>query len=1252
MARSLPVILLSALLLALLGCGSGGKQSAQLMPGPGDAADSLAGEPGGLRSDPGAFPLAGEATLLAGARTVPDPTAEQPLPRLAAQAGVDFAANRFIAILENSPQANAMAPYMGNGVDGTADMLRASDNQPLVQHPYFRRVSSNLASHYGLDVFGRVFYKDVNFVVLELPEVESVADLDRMMLRVLNENRGLVREVCYDTYLKALGSVDAKGQQVPQELVDGLIRSMPGRPRDAAPAPSRRVSTPPNDPMHLNRNGSNGGTWANWRVGAFDTYNDGTAWTGCYGTTVGSSSVLVSVLDTGCRVTHEDLVGNVIVASTTPPYNAPGILTDVINKDNDPADGHGHGTNCCGCVGAVGNNAKGLSGMCQTVKILPIKVLSDGGSGSDSQVSEGILLADYLGANILSLSLGGPFADRTTQLAVKQCHADGRLVVIAAGNENTSAPSYPGYYPEALCVGATTLVNGSGNQDFSHTVDTNGDTTADSLPITGRFDARASFSNYGAWVDIAAPGVEVRTTSRASDTSYTAATAGTSFACPYTAGCAALLWSHMGAAANAGKVRGLLQSSATSIATNNNTANPKCFIDNSSNGTVGFCNVKAAIDLYNTSPGAGPTITWDNPAANSTVSGTVEIRVAVSGGSGTTTKVEFYTATRHLGTVTAPSGGFYRLNWNTVFEFNRRMDLNARAYDNKGNIITSTIQVTPNNAHVLPNWSENVSGTANNALPSGWSILDGNQGSGNTVWGADDSQGSAALPSLHSSGTTADFAAQSNDWLFAPIIDLRGKATASLSFNFFYRRSSADIWFLYTVDDANYFVEYISTGNANYPTEGVWGTRTVNLNFLAGREVRLMWVIQRDGGGGSGGSGLWIDDISVTSGSGTPPTISITAPANGATVSGMVTTNVTLSDDVVQLRVEAIPPALGTFSFNSIPDNDPGSGNKTFSFKWDSRHTWNGPCLFTVYALDDEDGDTIADDLMAQQSISLTVNNANKSLNWYEGFESITTLGGTTGGGNNFDGDWYLWGGGASTWRINTVSPHAGSKTAKFGPADGSNYGANEFDQLYSPMVSCPSAVHPYLRFFHKLDVEGTGAGGDMAKLYIVRYLGIDDTEVPMAEYRADSSPAGSWVEQSFDLSKFKSTPFRFNLLFDSDGDGNAGAGWFIDSFEVLDANPSITNLTPNRAVNGSSITINGSNFGGVQGSSTVTFQKDGGGTVNATVTSWTNTVLTVTVPANAAKGNVTVSVLGFSSNGVQFTPILAPPSLDGLGQL
>ncbi len=1247
MARTFPAFVLSLLLLALLGCGGGSGSQLQQFPAQQPSADQDSDLPAGLRSDPGAIPVPGTAGLLGGARAVPDADAEVPAPRRTAQAGVDFASNRFIAILENQPEPDAMAPYMGNGTDGGADLLRASDNAPLVQHPFFRRISSNLAAAYGLSIYGRVFYKDVNFVVLELPSVETAADLDAIMLKVLGENRGLVREVCYDMFAEAVGAVDGNGRKLSQAEVDGIVARRPDAAEQQLRGAIRRVSTPPNDPMHLNRNGTNGGTWANWRVGAFDTYNDGTAWTGCYGSTVGSSNVLVSVLDTGCRVTHEDLVGNVIVASTTPPYNAPGILTDVVNKDNDPADGHGHGTNCCGCVGAVGNNAKGLSGMCQTVKILPIKVLSDGGGGSDSQIAEGMLLADYLGANILSLSIGGPFADRTTQLAVKQCDSDGRLVVIAAGNENTSAPSYPGYYNETFCVGATTLVNSGGNQDFSHTVDTNGDAVADSLPITGRFDARASFSNYGAWVDIAAPGVEVRTTSRASDTSYTAATAGTSFSCPYTAGCSALLWSYLGANATASKVRGLLQSSATSIATNNNTANPKCFIDNSSNGTVGFCNVKAAIDLYNTSPGGGPTLSWDNPVNNATVSGVVEIRVAVSGGSGTVSKIEFFTPTRHLGTVTTPSGGFYRLNWDTSFEFNRKFTLSARAFDNKGNIVLSTIQVTPNNAHLVPNWTESMTGVANNALPAGWTMLDGNQGSGNTFWGADDGTGSAGAPSLHSSGTTADFAAQSNDWVFAPIIDLRGKASASLSFNLRYRHSNAALYFLYTIDDSSYF-------GAGYGSAGLvdWAPQTFDLSFLAGHEVRLMWILQRDGGGGSSGSGMWIDDVSVTSASGTPPTLSITAPANGATVSGMVTTNVTVSDDVVQLRVEAVPPVLGTVTYSSIPDNDPGSGNKTFSFKWDSRHTWNGPCLFTVYALDDEDGDSTADDLMAQQSISLTVNNAHKTPNWYEGFESISTLGGTTGGGNNFDGDWYLWGGGASTWRINTASPHSGTKTAKMGPADTSNYGANEFDQLYSPTVSCPSAVHPYLRFFHKLDVEGTGAGGDVAKLLLVRYLGIDDTEVPLAEYRADTTPSGSWVEQSFDLSKYKAAPFRFNLLFDSDGDSNAGAGWFVDSFEVLDANPSITNITPNRGTLGSTVTINGSNFGSVQGSSTVTFQKDGGGTVNANVTNWTNSALTVTVPATAAKGNVTVTVLGFSSNAVPFTVILGPPNLGGLGQL
>ncbi|MCD6119410.1 S8 family serine peptidase [bacterium] len=1189
--------------------------------------------PSGCESgDAGTTPIPGAPTLMEGAKNAPNPDIPSPLPRETAQAGIDFASNRFVVIFENSPTPEALAQYLSNeiGGGGDADAVLATDNAPLVDHPYYRKVSANLAEKYGLEILTRVFYKDVNYVALA-GDFATVGDLDKTMLKVLRENKGLVREVCYDVYLHAisdLGDYKVYDDTAAEKPISELSYYSPSRtpapggfkfmPRFLTGDVARTPSAAPNDPMHLNKSGPDGGTWANWRTRAVDEFEGSD---GAWKKSIGSSNVIVAVCDTGVRYTHEDLVDNTINPTTDPPYNGPGILTDVINKDNNPMDDHWHGTACSGCVGARGNNAKGLAGMSQIVTILPIKVLSGGGSGSDSQVAEGMLLADYLGANILSLSLGGPFPDRTTQLATEQCWDDGRLVVIAAGNENTDAPHYPGYYPDALSVGATTLVNGSNNQDFS--------LVGGELPVAGRFDARASFSNYGDWVDIAAPGIRVRSTFISSDSAYITNTAGTSFACPYVAGCAALLWAYIseqGGTPTNVLVRQLLQGSGTDM-TLCNGSNPKGFKDNTSNGLVKFCNVRAGMDLYDAGGSGGTAnITWDNPVNNDTVTGTEEIRVSVSGNTGDIIKVEFETPTRHLGSTDTLDSGFYKLDWDTAFEFNKPVDLTATVWDDDGNRYASTITVTPSNTHETVAFLEDFTGVADNAIPTGWYLFDGNKGTGSTKWGADTAQFADAEPSMHSSGTTTNYAASSNDWLYAPIIDLSDQAAAELAFQRRYQMGSGDeSYVLITPDDMTYWGDIFQSTSLKD-----WAEYDFDLSQFAGREVRILWVLQANGSGQS--VGFWLDDVAVTGTSGTPPTVSITSPSNGAQVNGRVTVNLNVGN-VDRYRVIATPPDFGGYQTYDISTTD-----TTASFYWDSRYTYSGGVLLTVLVFDND----TEDGLTAYDSVALTVNNTTRNPNHFDGFEDISTLGGFDG--SNFDGDWFVWDAGNSTdkWRIWTTSPYAGTKCARFGPSGAGNYGTNNNDRLYGPVHNPGSSDHPMLRFYHKLDL-GTG---DVAKAILVRYDGTLDKELILGEYRSDVS---SWTEVIYDLTGFKNDPFRILYQFRSNNDGGVGTGWYLDNFELINADPVITSIVDPSGARGKTVTINGSGFGRTTETGSVTFAKEGGGLTSPTVNSWSASAIEVVVPNDAVSGNVVVTVLGYVSNGKYFGVSLPPPNLTGL---
>jgi subtilisin family serine protease len=309
----------------------------------------------------------------------------------------------------------------------------------------------------------------------------------------------------------ATARIEALGDDALGRTANGvsIVGVSPGESRPAAIAayeartdvayaePNGRVHAlalnAPNDPQFSSQ----------WAFGLTGVLAGWAFYPGAYGPSPGAT---VAVVDSGVDATHPDLAGRVRTDLGASCLNlAPCVA-------GPAADDEGHGTHVAGIAGAATNNALGVAGVAFSSPILPVKVLaldSNGDeTGSDSDVADGIMWAAQHGARVINLSLGGGYSQTICDAVSSAEHTYAALVVAAAGNESSSAPSAPAACPGAVGVAAT---------DSS--------------------DQPASFSNFGSPdVFLSAPGVQIASTWPGT---YAYAS-GTSMASPFVAGVAAL----------------------------------------------------------------------------------------------------------------------------------------------------------------------------------------------------------------------------------------------------------------------------------------------------------------------------------------------------------------------------------------------------------------------------------------------------------------------------------------------------------------------------------------------------------------------------------------------------------------------------------------------------------------------------------------------------------------------------------------
>ena len=213
--------------------------------------------------------------------------------------------------------------------------------------------------------------------------------------------------------------------------------------------------------------------------------------------TTGNPNIKIAILDTGVDQDHPDLASKIL---------------SNINFSSSPTvdDVDGHGTHIAGIAAAMTDNGIGVAGVGYNSNIMNVKVLGDTGAGTYSGLISGIIWAVDNGADVISMSLGGSSYSSTLENAVNYAWSKGVVVVAAAGNYGSTTPFYPAAHANCMAVAAT---NG--------------------------WDVKADWSNYGDWVDVAAPGVIIYATLKDNSYGYMS---GTSMAAPHVAGLAALVF--------------------------------------------------------------------------------------------------------------------------------------------------------------------------------------------------------------------------------------------------------------------------------------------------------------------------------------------------------------------------------------------------------------------------------------------------------------------------------------------------------------------------------------------------------------------------------------------------------------------------------------------------------------------------------------------------------------------------------------
>lgn len=508
----------------------------------------------------------------------------------------------------------------------------------------------------------------------------------------------------------------------------------------------------PNDPDLSNQ----------WYMGSayVNAYN-------AYDITFGNSNTVVAIVDDAVKLGHQDLndalwVNPGEIANNNIDDDGNGYIDDINgwdaadndNNPNPPAAASNsvftHGTHCAGIAAAETNNNLGVASLGSGVSLMAVKCTDDSNLGRTlNNTYGGIQYAIAAGADVISMSFGGTGFSSTVQNLINAGSSQGIVFVAAAGNSNTTSQFYPAAYSNVISVASTT---------------TN--------------DDKSSFSNYGSWIDISAPGSNIFSTLAGSNSSY-GYQSGTSMACPMVAGLCGLILSY-----NPSLTPAQVENCITSTADNIDAANPSYV------GLLGAGRIDADAALTCANPNIPPVAQFTADLTTICVGGSVSFTDQSTLGP-TSWSWSFQGGTPNSSSQQNPT-----VTYNTPGVYNVTLTA-TNAYGNDVETKSGYITVT-SGGQLLPFTEDFESGSFGT---NSWTIdnPDADETWGlTTVAGTTPGNTAARMEFYYYNNATGE-----RDGLLTPPLDFSPLTSAQLTFEYAYRR--------YNTSSSDSLIVYLST---------------------------------------------------------------------------------------------------------------------------------------------------------------------------------------------------------------------------------------------------------------------------------------------------------------------------------------------------------------------------------------------------------------------------------------------------------